>query len=140
MRGQNRPIRIVAGFILLLLIPCARACPGADAQVADPMPRFIPSAWFPVDLHTRRLSTTTDVGVIVRFWSLGSTIHGGENVFGPVIGPRTVGFGWVWRFRDSSLCAGLAGVVETGRLFDKTKTVTVMPAVTLSYRLPATVK
>jgi hypothetical protein len=135
--------RIIHLLLLLSLLATGLvlACPAHGVETPTPVPtsasaRFIPSVWFPIDLHARRLTSTTDVGALVRLWTLGSHVDGGENVFGPVVGPRTVGLGWVWRFRDSSFCAGAAVVVETSRLFDKTKPVAAMPAVTLSYRLP----
>jgi hypothetical protein len=129
--------------ILAILVLLGRACASpvhtqdlTSAQPYNPGPRFIPSLWYPVDLHTRRLSSTTDAGTLVRFWSLGSSVQGAENVLGPLLGVRTLGIGWVWRLKDSSLLAGVAVVVNTESLFDRQRPLRVMPAVTLSYRLP----
>lgn len=132
----------VLAFLVLFGRACASPTSAAHAQDLtsaepyNPGPRFIPSLWYPVDLHAHRLSNTTDAGTLVRFWSLGSTVQGAENVLGPVIGVRTLGLGWVWRLRDSSLMAGVAVVVRTEGLFDRQRPLQAMPAVTLSYRLP----
>lgn len=120
--------------LLALLALCAAP---SLAQAAPEAPaRFIPCAWFPVDLHARRLASTTDTGALVRFWTAGSTIRDGENIFGPFVGLRTLGFGWIWRFKDSSFYLGAGAVVETARLFDRQRPLRAMPAVTLGYRLP----
>lgn len=133
---------LVRVTVLAVLVLLSRACTarGQDLTTAEPYnpgPHFIPSLWYPVDLHTRRLSNTTDAGTLVRLWSLGSTVQGAENVLGPVLGVRTLGLGWVWRLKDSSLMMGVAVVVRTESLFDRQRPLQAMPAVTLSYRLPA---
>jgi hypothetical protein len=130
-------------LVLLLVLLClllARAACAQDLTTAEPYnpgPRFILSLWYPVDLQARRLSNTTDAGTLIRLWSFRSpSVEGAEDVIGPVLGVRTLGLGWVWRLRDSSLMAGVAVVVNTEGLFDRQRPLKAMPAVTLSYRLP----
>lgn len=131
--------------LTLALLLAISALPAAGQALPAPAPpaaapeapaRFIACAWFPVDVKARRLASATDTGVLVRFWTARSTIRDGENVFGPIVGLRTLGFGWIWRFKDSSFYAGAGGVVETARLFDRQKRLQAMPAVMLGYRFP----
>jgi hypothetical protein len=120
--------RILALAILLLSL---LALP-AVAQETGP-PRFLPSVWFMADLQTKRLMKEADPGTVIRMWTAPSTVKGGENLFGGMVGLRSLGVAWVWRFKDGGLAFGLGAVVETGALFDQEKPLKLRPAVTLSF-------
>lgn len=123
-------------LFLVLLLPslCLGQEPPASAATEESRPRFIASAWYLYDQETKRLQDGADVGTHVRFWTLRSTVSGAEHVFGPLVGVRSIGLGWSWRFRDGSFALGAGAVVETEALFDPERPLRVKPAVTLSLR------
>jgi hypothetical protein len=97
-------------------------------------PRFLPAAWYIVDPETEKLEEGADVGTAIALWRFRSTVREAENTFGPLIGLKSIGFGWVFRLKDSSFMMGLGAVVKTQALFDPEEELRLMPAVTLSLR------